>query len=92
MRSIAGISAALAVLTVAPALPAGAAPVAAPRAEIRQDAKTPGCIVQAALFLPLFLGNVLMFNPTYLSQAAGDYWNGAQGPDAFPGWLNKCGL
>ena len=96
MRSIAGISVALAALPTVAAVPAGAAPVAAVRANANapQPSKTPMCIVQAALFLPLFLGSVMMFNPTYLPQAAGDYWNGngQQGSDAFPGWLNKCGI
>jgi hypothetical protein len=103
---IAGLAVGVAsVLTVSAAPSAGAAtsPTTAQPAEQPArpsiGAKTPMCLVGAAVFYPLFLGNVILTDPAALPSAAPGFWTGGDtgghkaGPgDHFHGWLSGCGL
>lgn len=94
---IAGVAVALTSFVAAGiAQPAGAAkpPAAEPASSVIAPT-TPGCLVGAALLLPLVLGMVLVLNPVALPQAAGNYWTGGElglGQGTFPGFLQQCGL
>jgi hypothetical protein len=107
--TIAGLTVGVASMVAAgTAPPAGAMPApAVPAAAVRPldqsgpvpPSLTPACVVQGALFEPLFLGLVLVGNPSQLPSAAAGYWTGSQpgllkGPfgDHFPGWLSHCGI
>ena len=103
---VAGLAVGLAsVLAVSAAPPAGAAtsPTTAQPAQQPDrpgiGATTPMCLVGAALFYPLFLGNVIFTDPVALPTAApgfrtgGDTGGHKAGPgDHFHGWLPACGL
>jgi hypothetical protein len=67
----------------------GVASVFAAPAQPAIKPTTPLCLVGAAVFYPVFLGGVLLGNPTSLPSAAPGYWVGG---DQSRGWLSGCGL
>ena len=90
-KVILGASAPLvAAITIGTALPAGASPAAAPApAGSGVTAMTPACIVQGAVMYPLFIGMVMLLNPTAITSAPSEYWNGG---DHSRGRLKTCGI
>ena len=90
-RVILGASAPLAAaITIGTALPAGASPAPAPApAGSGVTAMTPACIVQGAVMYPLFIGMVMLLNPTAITSAPSEYWNGG---DHSRGRLKTCGI
>ena len=98
-RVILGASAPLAAaITIGTALPAGASPAAAPAPAGHGSgsatgsgvtAMTPACIVQGAVMYPLFIGMVMLLNPTAITSAPSEYWNGG---DHSRGRLKTCGI
>jgi hypothetical protein len=98
-RVILGSSAPLAAaITIGTALPVGASPAPAPASAVHAPdaspgsgvtATTPGCIVQGAVLYPLFIGLVMVLDPTATSSKLSEYWNGGKQSQ---GWLKACGL
>ena len=81
-----------AAIMIGTALPAGASPSAAPADAQRGSgvtATTPFCIVQGAVMYPLFIGMVMLLNPTAITSAPSEYWNGG---DHSRGQLKTCGI
>ena len=97
-RWMAGFAAgAVSLISILSAAPAGALSTQRMEDFPRVRQSTPACVVQAAMFLPMALGFVMMTNPTFLPQFAERYWTGGPGPDGSPqsdrpGWLQQCGL
>ena len=87
-----------AAIMIATALPAGASTSAAPAPAERASgasgdsgvkATTPFCIVQGAVMYPLFLGMVMLLDPTSITSAPSEYWNGSK---QSTGRLKACGI
>ena len=82
-------SLALGVASVLAAPAAGASTTTAAPAPTGQKPTTPMCLVGAAVLYPVFLGNVLLTDPSTLVSAAPGYWVGEKDSR---GWLGSCGL
>lgn len=82
-------SLALGVASVLAAPAAGASTTTAAPAQPTLKPTTPMCLVGAALLYPMFLGGVLITNPSNLVSAAPGYWTGNQDTR---GRLGSCGL
>lgn len=66
-----------------------AAPAAGASTTAAEKPTTPMCLVGAAVLYPVFLGGVLLTDPSTLVSAAPGYWTGEKDSR---GWLGSCGL